>query len=89
MSGQNEMYDYHREMTDAVSQISGDEEEWVWVMNEEHRRRYRYFLEHVMGTYPDDSENFGIGIMTGEPSNGEPFELIRRHWLGFDGDEEA
>ncbi|MXO95526.1 hypothetical protein GRI34_03725 [Erythrobacter aquimaris] len=41
MSGLNEMYDYHREMTDAVSQISGDEEEWVWVMNEEHRRRYR------------------------------------------------
>ncbi|WP_267903945.1 hypothetical protein [Qipengyuania aquimaris] len=42
-----------------------------------------------MGTYPDDSENFGIGIMTGEPSNGEPFELVRRHWLGFDEDEEA
>ena len=88
MAYENEMFDYHREMTDAVVQIPSPDEadEWVWVMNEEHRRRYRYFLEHVMGTYPDDSESFGIGIMTGEPSNGEPFELVRRHWLGFGDD---
>lgn len=83
MSGEGEMYDYHREMTDAVSQINGPADEWVWVMNEEHRRRYRYFLENVMGVYPDDSESFGIGIMTGEPSNGEPFELIRKNWDGY------
>lgn len=84
MSDDSEMFDYHREMTDAVSQISGPPDEWVWVMNEEHRRRYRYFLEHVMGCYPDDSGNFGIGIMTGEPSNGAPFELVRKHWEGYD-----
>ena len=84
MSEESEMFDYHREMTHAVSQISGPAEEWVWVMNEEHRRRYRYYLKNVMGLYPDDSENFGIGIMTGEPSNGMPFELIRKHWEGYD-----
>ena len=87
MTDENEIFDYHREMTGAVSQISGAPEEWVWVMNEEHRRRYRYFLEHVMGSYPDDSENFGIGIMTGEPSTGEPFELVRRHWLDLGEDD--
>lgn len=84
MSGADEMFDYHREMTGVVSQIDGPADEWVWVMNEEHRRRYRYFLKNVMGVYPDDSESFGIGIMTGEPSNGEPFELIRKHWDGYD-----
>lgn len=78
------MIDYHREMTVAVSEISGPAEEWVWVMNEEHRRRYRYYLQHVMGLYPDDSESFGIGIMTGEPTNGQSFELVRRHWEGYD-----
>lgn len=84
MSSENEMFDYHREMTDAVSQVSGAPDEFVWVMNEEHRRRYRYYLEHVMGLYPDDSESFGIGIMTGEPKNGQPFELVRRTWDGYD-----
>ena len=77
------VFDYHREMTEAVSQISSEVEAFVWVMNEEHRKRYRYYLANVLGSYPDDSESFGIGIMTGEPSNGQPFELIRRHWLGY------
>lgn len=80
----NHLFDYHREMTDAVADVQGPTEEWVWVMNEEHRRRYRYFLEHTMGVFPDDSESFGIGIMTGEPSNGQPFELIRKHWDGHE-----
>ena len=84
MASENEMFDYHREMTHAVSQISGPPEEFAWVMNEEHRRRYRYYLEHVMGLYPDDSESFGIGIMTGEPKNGLPCELVRRTWDGYD-----
>jgi hypothetical protein len=84
MASEGEMFDYHREMTDAVSQVSGAPDEFVWVMNEEHRRRYRYYLEHVMGLYPDDSESFGIGIMTGEPKNGLPFELVRRTWDGYD-----
>lgn len=83
MDDKDEMFDYHREMTAAVSTISGAADEYVWVMNEEHRRRYRYFLKHVMGLYPDDSESFGIGIMTGEPSNEQPFELVRRHWIGY------
>lgn len=56
MPDKDEMYDYHRRMTDAVAEISGDPEEYVWVMNEEHRRRYRYFLEKIMGCYPDDSQ---------------------------------
>jgi hypothetical protein len=47
-------------------------------MNEAHRAKYRHFLEHEMGADPDDSECFGIPIETGEPSNGEPFELIVR-----------
>ena len=81
---EDEMFDYHREMAGAVSEISGNAEEYVWVMNEEHRRRYRYFLEHVMGGYPDDSESFGIGIMTGEPKNGQPVELVKRTWQGYD-----
>jgi hypothetical protein len=80
MTDENEMFDYHREMIDMVSEVPGEPDELVWVMNEEHRRRYRYYLEHVMGSYPDDSQSFGIGIMTGEPSNGQPIELIRRHW---------
>lgn len=90
MANDNETFDYHREMTDAVEQIPSPDEadEWVWVMNEDHRRRYRHFLEKVMGVFPDDSESFGIGIMTGEPSNGRPFELVRRYWLG-NGDDEA
>lgn len=83
MRPDEEMFDYHREMTAAVSQISGEADEWVWVMNEEHRRRFRYYMEHVMGVFPDDSESFGIGIMTGEPDDGVPFDLIRRHWLGY------
>jgi hypothetical protein len=84
VNDENEMFDYHRAMTDAVAEISGEADEWVWVMNEEHRRRYRYYLEHVMGGYPDDSESFGIGIMTGETKSGAPFELMRRHWLGYE-----
>ena len=84
MTNENDMFDYHREMTAAVCQVSGPAEEYVWVMNEEHRRRYRYYMEHVMGIFPDDSESFGIGIMTGEPSNGQPFELVRRTWEGYD-----
>ena len=80
MSDANEMFDYHRAMTAAVSEISGSPDELVWVMNEEHRRRYRYFLRNVMGVFPDDSQSFGIGIMSGEPENGQPFQLIRRHW---------
>jgi hypothetical protein len=82
LSKKDDMLDYYREMTDMVSTVTGPPEEYVWVMNEEHRRRYRYYLEHVMGLYPDDSESFGIGIMTGEPSNGQPFEIIRKHWEG-------
>ncbi len=84
MASDGEMFDYHREMTAAVSRVAGPAEEYVWMMNEEHRRRYRYYLEHVMGLYPDDSESFGIGIMTGEPKNGQPFELARRTWVGYD-----
>lgn len=84
MNGENEMFDYHRAMTDAVSQISGPPEKFVWVMNEEHRKRYRYFLEHVMGVYPDDSESFGIGIITGNPGGEEPFELRKRTWQGYE-----
>lgn len=82
MDDENEMFDYHREMTGAVSQIDGRSDAFVWVMNEEHRRRYRYYLKHVMGLFPDDSESFSIGIMTGKPANGRPFELIKRTWVG-------
>ena len=81
MDDENEMFDYHREMTGAVSEINGEAHEYVWVMNLEHRSRYLYFMKNVMGVFPDDSESFGIGIMTGEPTNGQPFELTKRWWL--------
>ena len=72
-------FDYHRAMTDAVAEApSVGRERLVWVMNEVHRANYRHFLEHEMGVEPDDSESFGIPIETGEPSNGEPFELVVR-----------
>lgn len=69
-------FDYHRAMTDAVAEApSVSPDRLVWVMSETHRAKYRHFLEHEMGVEPDDSESFGIPIETGEPSNGEPFEL--------------
>jgi hypothetical protein len=72
-------FDYHRAMTDAVAQAPNvAQERLVWIMNDAHRAKYRHFLEHVMGGEPDDSESFGIPIETGEPSNGEPFELVVR-----------
>jgi hypothetical protein len=72
-------FDYHRAMTDAVAQApSVPQERLVWIMNDLHRARYRHFLEHEMGVDPDDSESFGIPIESGEPSNGEPFELVVR-----------
>lgn len=72
-------FDYHREMTDAVAEAPNvPPERLVWIMNETHRARYRHFLEHEMGVVADDSESFGIPIETGEPSNGQPFELIVR-----------
>lgn len=72
-------FDYHRAMTDAVVEVPNvHPERLVWIMNETHRARYRHFLEHEMGVDPDDSESFGIPIETGEPSNGQPFELVMR-----------
>lgn len=72
-------FDYHRAMTDVVADAPYDQRErLVWIMNETHRAAYRHFLEHEMGVEPDDSESFGIPIETGEPSNGEPFELLLR-----------
>lgn len=72
-------FDYHRAMTDEVAEApSVPAERLVWIMNETHRARYRHFLEHEMGVDPDDSESFGIPIETGEPSNGQPFELTLR-----------
>ena len=73
-------FDYHRAMTDAVAEAPANSpENLVWIMNEMQRARYLYFLEHEMGVDPDDSESFGILIETGEPSNGQPFELIVRN----------
>ncbi len=75
----DEMFDYHREMTEIVVTATIDEpDDFVWVMNLEHRKRYLYFMENIMGVCPDDSESFGFGIMTGEPRNGEPIELCSR-----------
>ncbi len=72
-------FDYHREMTEAVSQApSSDPDDLVWIMNEHHRVKYRHFLEFEMGVEADDLESFGIPIETGEPSNGGPFELVKR-----------
>lgn len=72
-------FDYHRAMTDAVVDAPDvPAEQLVWIMNENHRAKYRNFLEHEMGVDPDDQESFGIPIETGEPSNGEPFELVVR-----------
>ena len=69
-------FDYHRAMTDAVVEAPNvPRERLVWVMNENHRARFRQFLEFEMGVEPDDSESFGIPIETGEPSNGQEFEL--------------
>ena len=73
-------FDYHREMTEAVSQApSSDPNDLVWIMNDYHRARYRHFLEFEMGVEVDDSESFGIPIETGKPSDGRPFQLIERH----------
>jgi hypothetical protein len=72
-------FDYHRAMTDAVAEAPYDlRERLVWIMNEKHRAAYRHFLKHEMGVVDDGSESFGIPIETGEPSNGEPFELVLR-----------
>ncbi|WP_417592728.1 hypothetical protein [Parasphingorhabdus sp.] len=72
-------FDYHRAMTDAVVEAPEvPHERLVWVMNDAHRAKYRNFLENVMGVEPDDSESFGIPIETGEPKDGQPFELITR-----------
>lgn len=84
VNDKDEMFDYHREMPDVISTGTSPPKEYVWVMNEEHRRRYRYYLKHVVGQHPDDSESFGIGIMTGQPSKGQPFEIIRKHWEGYE-----
>jgi hypothetical protein len=70
------IFDYHRAMTDAVVEKPDvHRERLVWIMNDTHRANYRHFLKSEMGVDPDDSEAFGIPIETGEPSNGEPFEL--------------
>jgi hypothetical protein len=69
-------FDYHRAMTDAVVEAPDvPRERLVWIMNKDHRNSFRRFLEFEMGVEPDDSESFGIPIETGEPSNGQPFEL--------------
>jgi hypothetical protein len=70
-------FDYHREMTEAVSKAPDvDPERLVWIMNDEHRVRFLAFQKHEMGVEPDVSEWFGIRIESGEPSNGQPFELV-------------
>lgn len=72
-------FDYHREMTEAVSQPpSSNPENLVWIMNDHHRAKYRHFLEFEMGVEADNSESFGIPIETGEPSDGGPFELVEK-----------
>ena len=72
-------FDYHRAMVDAVADAPNvAPDRLVWIMNEQHRARYRQFLELEMGVDPDDSESFGIPIETCEPSNGQPLELVVR-----------
>lgn len=72
-------FDYHRAMIDAVVEAPDvPHERLVWIMNDAHRVKYRDFLENVMGVEPDDNESFGIPIKTGEPKDGQPFELIAR-----------
>ncbi|PHR19437.1 MAG: hypothetical protein COA41_07085 [Sphingopyxis sp.] len=72
-------YDYHRAMTDAVVEAPDvPHERLVWIMNDTHRAQYRAFLENEMGVEPDDEESFDIPIETGEPSGGQPFELVVR-----------
>lgn len=72
-------FDYHRAMTDVVGEAPYEHRDrLVWIMSEARRSAYRHFLEHEMGVEPDDSESFGIPIETGDPSNGEAFELILR-----------
>jgi hypothetical protein len=72
-------FDYHHEMTEAVSKAPRvDPDRLVWIMNDEHRARFCAFQEREMGVQPDVTECFGIPIETGEPSNGQPFELVVR-----------
>lgn len=72
-------FDWHREMTDAVADAPFPAPKGlVWIMSEKSQAEYRHFLENEMGVDDDGTESFGIPIVTGEPSNGLPFELVIR-----------
>jgi hypothetical protein len=72
-------FDWHREMTDAVVEAPYESRDrLVWIMSAKSHSEYCHFLEHEMGVEDDGSEAFDIPIEIGEPSNGEPFELVLR-----------
>lgn len=73
-----EGFDYHRALTDAVSQApSADSEHLVWIMTPAFRHGLMRFSRDV-GVEIDASEYFGIETQVGQPSNGAPFELRLR-----------
>jgi len=70
--------DYYQAMTDAVVEATQrDPDRLTWVMNADHRAAFAKHLENEVGV-EDDNTMFGIEIVIGEPSNGQPFELVER-----------
>ena len=72
---QSDFFEYHKALVDAV--VEGPEVDYdrlIWVMTPEFRFALFQYSRHL-GVEKDDGDYLGIPIISGVPTEGQPFEL--------------